>query len=320
MIYDVLVIGAGPSGLYASLIVQKATPVQNVSENYNVKVIESSAYPGGLTKFGFIQISKKWAFHGKNLIGSLFQEGMDAGVQFGFNETVQSIEKDTDLFWVKTDKNEYQAKFVIISTGIMTFPDVMLRPEKTNIGLHTPKEMAREFKENYGWSSVLVVGNHKNSVEDLCSELKCYFDEVSSYIIDENIFNNKSDYINGVPRPLYDQYDGIVYDYNSYKLKNGTTNFIKNLPLEFMNGYIITDKFGETCIKNLFAAGTVTTPTSGVMAAIYSAQIAAFSIGRRLGKTTKSDESGRFPFFPREDYWAESYQEKIKEMVHHKLL
>ena len=115
----------------------------------------------------------------------------------------------------------------------------------------------------------------------------------------------------GIPSELYEKYDGIIFDYNSYKLRNGSTHFLDNLSVKKINGYLVTNDFGETDIKNLYAVGTVTTPTSGVMAAIYSAQIVAFTIGRQLCKTTKADESGRFPFFPREDFWEESYQKQL---------
>ncbi len=310
MVYDVIIIGAGPSGLYSGLIIQTATPVQSIPEDFSVKIIEAANCPGGLTKYGFIQISKKWAFHGKNLVGALYQECLDAGVSFNFNEKVLSIEEN-DIFTVKTNKAIYYAKYVIVATGIMTYPDVMLNPGKTNIGLHTPNEMAREFVENYGWKTILVVGNHTKSINSLRSQLAQYFDKADAFTISNKDYSHDSDYINGVPSKLYGEYDGIVYDYNSYKLKNGTTDFLKTLPLNFINGYISSDEFGETSIANLFVVGTVTTPTSGVMAAIYSAQIAAFAIGRRLCKTTKSDASGRFPFFPREKFWADSYQNQI---------
>ncbi|MGM8139331.1 hypothetical protein [Enterococcus italicus] len=59
--YDVIFVGGGPAGLYGSLIVQKGTPVQRVSENFKVKVIESGNTVGGITKYAFIQISKGWA-------------------------------------------------------------------------------------------------------------------------------------------------------------------------------------------------------------------------------------------------------------------
>ena len=310
MIYEVLIVGAGPSGLYASLIIQKATPVQNVSEDFKIKIIENSTYPGGLTKFGFIQITKKWAFHGKNLVGSLYSECLEAGIEFGFNEKVIQIEKLNPFFEITTTRNSYQAKYVIIATGIMTYPDVLFHPEKTNIGLHTPKEMAKEFIQNYAWKSVLVVGNHEKSIMDLSNKLSIYFDKVGNYIIDDA---TSTDTGCGIPNDLYNKYDGIVFDYNSYKLRNGTTSFLSNLQLNMKNGYLVTNEFGETNIKNLFAVGTVTTPTSGVMAAIYSAQIGAFTIGRQLRKTTKADSSGRFPFFPKEIFWGESYQKRLME-------
>ena len=41
MIYDVIIIGSGPSGMYAGLIIQKGTPVQSVPEDFKVKIIDA---------------------------------------------------------------------------------------------------------------------------------------------------------------------------------------------------------------------------------------------------------------------------------------
>lgn len=311
MEYDVIIIGSGPSGMYAGLIIQKGTPIQSVPENFHIKIIEAGKYPGGLTKYAFIQISKGWAFHGRNLIGSLYKESIEAGVEYSFEEVVIQIEKKNGVFIVITNKARYCSKYVIIATGILTFPDVLSMPDKMNIGLHTPEEMAKEFITEYKWQKVLVVGNVEKSVNELCENLKKYFKIVKVFIFDKEI--SISDLDVELSEEIKNQFDGIIFDYNSYKLMNGTTSFLKNLKLDMINGYIVTDNFGETNIPNLYAVGTVTMPTSGIMAAIYSAQIAAFSIGRKLCKKTKADISGRFPFFPREFCWDESYQAKLKK-------
>ncbi|MCT7692867.1 MAG: hypothetical protein N4R96_03645 [Lactobacillus iners] len=54
-------------------------------------------------------------------------------------------------------------------------------------------------------------------------------------------------------------------------------------------------------------------PISGVPEAIYSSQITGFYVGHLLEKTTIADPSGRFPFFPRENNWKESYQHELED-------
>lgn len=191
----------------------------------------------------------------------------------------------------------------------MTFPDILENPQKVNVGLHTPEEMIREFKNDYNWNSITVVGNHQQSISDLRDALGTgnNFQFVNSFLL-KDCFTTNSQF--GIPDNIYKKSDGIVFDYNSYKLKNGTTSFLNGLGLNTINGYLVTNKFGETNITNLYAAGTVTTPMSGVPAAISSAQVVAFDAGRKIKLTTLADPSGRFPFFPREKYWEESWQRK----------
>jgi hypothetical protein len=66
-----------------------------------------------------------------------------------------------------------------------------------------------------------------------------------------------------------------------------------------------------TKIENLYAAGSVSTILSGIPAAIYSAQNVAFAVGRKLNPKTKADPSGRFPFYPRDEFWEDSWQKKL---------
>ncbi|MCR1903860.1 hypothetical protein [Lactobacillus taiwanensis] len=116
----------------------------------------------------------------------------------------------------------------------------------------------------------------------------------------------------GLSKEKINAYDGILFDYNSYKLQNGSTYFLHNLNILQKNGFIKTNKFGETIVPGLFAVGSVTKPISGVPQAIYSGQVTGLYIGHLLEKTTIADPSGRFPFLPREENWKESFQHELE--------
>lgn len=73
------------------------------------------------------------------------------------------------------------------------------------------------------------------------------------------------------------------------------------------NGYIHTTPFGQTSCQYIYAAGNVTNVISGVLTAISSALVASLSVGRLLNATTIADPSGRFPWFPREVNWEDSW-------------
>lgn len=306
-IYDVIIIGAGPSGLYNSIILKKGTPLQTVSEDLDVMVIEASSIPGGIARSAFIQLTKSWAFSGTTLVDSFYQEAKSVGVNFKFNEIISNIYKDQNENFILEGKTKiYRAKYVVVATGIMTYPDFLLDPKKTNIALHTSEELIKEIKIEYSWKKILIVGNNEKSVSLLQSELADNFEAVDIYLMEKDICFIDIKKTIGVD--LYDKYDGILFDYSSYKINNGTTGFLKTLGVEMKNGYVVTNSLGETNIKNLYAIGTSTTPVSGILAATYTAEVAGFAIGRQIDKKTKSDPSGRFPYLPKEIFWE--YVEK----------
>ena len=107
--FDALVIGAGPCGIRASIILKQA--------GYNVAVIECST-PGGKINIaprvdnypGFTKIP------GPDLAVEFFNWLNEAGVEM-IADTVTSLTKEDDLFKVACENETYLARTVLIASG-----------------------------------------------------------------------------------------------------------------------------------------------------------------------------------------------------------
>src|ERR1700744_2499514 len=108
-VYDLLIIGAGPAGISAAIYAKRAM--------LNLLVIESEIVGGKLNKTGEIENYPGF----KNIQGIELAELMKNQLEsFNFEIKIQRVEliiKKEKIFQIKTDKEIYLAKTVIISTG-----------------------------------------------------------------------------------------------------------------------------------------------------------------------------------------------------------
>ena len=106
---DVVVIGAGPAGIGASLVFKKG--------GVNFVLVESSA-PGG--KVNIAPRVDNYPNHhqvpGPDLAMEFYQRLIDAKIEIS-GEKVESLTKENNNFVVKTDQNTYMAKAVLVASG-----------------------------------------------------------------------------------------------------------------------------------------------------------------------------------------------------------
>lgn len=107
--YDIIIIGAGPAGMTASIYSRRALKKTLVLEasNYGGQIINTldiENYPSQPHVSGF------------DLATNMFQQAKDLGVEFIFEKAI-AINVKEKIFSVKTSNNSYTAKAVIIATG-----------------------------------------------------------------------------------------------------------------------------------------------------------------------------------------------------------
>ena len=106
--YDVIVIGAGPAGITASLYTQRG----------NLKTLVLHNEKSGLEKAE--KIENYYGFENGISGESLYKTGIKQAKNIGVevkNEEVTKIENSEDIFKIITPKGEYNSKVLILSTG-----------------------------------------------------------------------------------------------------------------------------------------------------------------------------------------------------------
>ena len=289
MIYDVLIIGAGPAGITSAVELMKA--------NLKVAIIESSM-PGGKVNIaprvdnfpGFPKIL------GPDLAMEFFRRMNEANIEMIVAKVNKLTKEDT--FKLDTTRGIYEAHNVILASGT----------DEKKLGLENERSLLGHglsycavcdghfFKEKV----VAVVAEDKYAINEaiylagLAKEVivitsldklkgdKRSLDELMTYSNVKYIFNRQVKELKGNPL------SSIVLDDNSEIILNGifpllgyipNTQYIEDKSLLDEDGFIIVNRDYETSVEGLYAIGDV---ISRELKQIYLAVIDANKVSEKI--------------------------------------
>lgn len=166
---DVLIIGGGPIGLACGIAAKKAGLSYLILEK-GCLVNSLFNYPLGMTFFStaerleigglpFVSINPKPKR--AEALEYYRRVSLNYDLDIHLFEEVENVVKETDLFHVKTSKNAYQAKNVVVATGFYDEPMMLNIP-----GEHLEK-VRHYYREPhyYANQNVVVVGASNSSVD-----------------------------------------------------------------------------------------------------------------------------------------------------------
>lgn len=173
MIFDVIIIGGGPTGIHCAIKAKQAGLSYIVLEK-GVLVNSLYHFPSQMT---FFSTSKKLEIAGVPFISHSDKPTRNEALEYyrrvvevydldiRFKMCVTSVTKTDDLFSIKTTKQSYQAKHVIVATGFYDTPNLLNIP-----GENLPKvKHYYDDAHRYFGSNVVVIGA-ANSACDVALE------------------------------------------------------------------------------------------------------------------------------------------------------
>ena len=267
MIYDVIIIGLGASGVSASIYAKRS--------GLNVCVINYGV-PGGIISTSSIVENYPGikSISGSDFAFNLFEHFNSLNIPL-YNEEVINI-KNGDVKTVITTNNEYKAKKIIICSG--------RKPKKLGIK-NEDKYMGRGISycatcdgNLYKNKKVCVVGGGNSALEsaiylsNIC-EVVYVIVRKDKFIGSESLIKdvlNKDNVVvkfNSVIEEIVgnDVVESIKIKDEEIKLSGIFINIgyepsigiLKGLNLKMDNNYIVVDKNMETSVKGIYAAGDI---------------------------------------------------------------
>lgn len=281
--YDVIILGAGPAGISASLYTKRA----------NLKTLILYNDKSGLEKASLIEnyYGFKNGITGEELYNTGIEQAKNIGVEV-LKEEVVKIENNIEHFNVVTTKNEYQAKNLILATG-----------NKKN----RPKIKGIEKFEGKGVSYCAICDGffYRNRSVAVLGSGNYAISETNELI---NIADNITILTNGKEAPEF-RADNVKVDtkeieeiegedkVEEVKFKDGTTiktdgifvaegvagssEFAKKLGIITQKDKIVVNENMETNIKGIYACGDCTGGLLQVSKAVYEGAKAGLEVIKR---------------------------------------
>ena len=281
--YDVIILGAGPAGISASLYTKRA----------NLKTLILYNDKSGLEKASLIEnyYGFKNGITGEELYNTGIEQAKNIGVEV-LKEEVVKTENNIEHFNVVTTKNEYQAKNLILATG-----------NKKN----RPKIKGIEKFEGKGVSYCAICDGffYRNRSVAVLGSGNYAIAETNELI---NIADNITILTNGKKAPEF-RADNVKVDtkeieeiegtdkVEEIKFKDGTTiktdgifvaegvagssEFAKKLGIITQKDKIVVNENMETNVKGIYACGDCTGGLLQVSKAVYEGAKAGLEVIKR---------------------------------------
>ena len=286
MIYDVIIVGAGPAGISASLYTQRA----------NLKTLIIYQENSALDKAKNIQnyYGFEEGISGKELFEKGIKQAQNLGVKLVKDEIVK-IEKKEEIFLVNSIKEDYKSKVVILATGNKkTRPNIKGIEEFEGKGISYCAICDGFFYKN---KNVAVVGSGNYAILETMELISVAKNitiltngkELPEYRAENVDLNSKEiKQIQGDKKV-----EEIEFKDNS-KLKvdgifiaegvAGSTDFAQKLGAMTNKNNILVNENMQTTIKGLYACGDCTGGLLQVSKAVYEGAKAGIEIINYLRK------------------------------------
>lgn len=276
--YDCIIIGAGPAGIEASIYIKRANMdvavfYKGISELEKVEKIDNY--------YGF-----KNGVSGKELFENGIEQAKNLGIKIKKEEII-NIEINEDLsFNIKSDKEIYKAKSVIIATG-----QKRIVPKINNIEKYLNKGVSFcALCDGYFYKDkdVVVIGNGKNAIEEAeilkntAKNVKILTDGKDIDECDFDIIKKKIQSING-----NDKVSSITFDDKSQieiqgifiaEGMAGGYEFAKRMGIITKDENIVVNEKMQTNIPGIFACGNITGGLLQVNKAVYEGAKAGINV------------------------------------------
>ena len=300
MVYDSIIIGKGPAGIQAALYMKRA--------NLNVLVIGKDG--GSLEKAEKIEnfYGQENVVSGKELIDKGINQVKKLGVEVLTDEVVgieffdgdngvgfENVEElDIQIFKVKTLKNEYISKTVLVATGInrrAPLIDGVNTFEGRGVSycaicdgfFYRDKEIAVIGNGDYAISEVealmsitnkiTILTNGKDEVLTRDKNIRCNTKKISAIVgankVEKVVFKDDSEInVSGIFIA-----EGVA----------SSLDFARRLGAQVENNKLVVDNESmQTTVSGLFAAGDCTGETYQISKAVYEGMKAALSVIKYL--------------------------------------
>ena len=278
--YDVIIIGAGPAGVSASLYTKRA--------NLNTLIIYHDK--SGLEKAE--QIENYYGFENGITGKELYNEGIKQAKRLGtevLDEEVINIKMEEKGFTVITNKNEYQTKTVIFATGNKkNTPKIKGIKEFEGKGISYCAVCDGFFYRN---KDVAVIGSGKYAISET-NDLINIAKTVTILTNGEKEPEFRADNVKILTKPIEeiegkDKVEQVVFnDRSTIKTDGifiaqgtaGSTEIAKKLGLLLKDDKIVVNDNMETNVKGVFACGDCVGGVLQVSKAVSDGTIAGLSL------------------------------------------